>query len=173
MALVDRVKERVETDLSDQELGEIVAESQHAIRERWGPDRDPDNPLAVTLEGRCRLLDVARPIDITQPLEVIDAGTELAEGDYEVFYGGRILARTDRRPWGPVVKLRYVPHDDQAQRDEVAVKLAILSLTYRGLVKSSAVGDVQLSGVATEQAYAREREALLASLDPRGGLLIR
>lgn len=176
MALRDRVKERIETDLSVGELDSLIAEAQSAIRDRWGPDRG-DEPITVSLKGGGRIIDLSRPADVEEDVVVTEystytdfiiggEGTVLEVEDYSIRNGGRTLDRVSCR-WGSTVELAYTPVDDQAQRDEVAIKLVKLSIEYAAASKVT-VGDVSTDHVD----YEAEREKLLGSLSPRKGLLL-
>lgn len=178
MAVIDRVKERVETDLGDSELSSLIAEAQQAIRDRWGPDRDPENPITVTVDGVRRALDMARPIDTAADVVVVehatsvtgDTPTELASDDYRVRYGGRTVERlttgtNPRSSWGHRVDITYVPVDDQARRDEATIKLVKLTITYAA-AKSVRVGDVS----TTHDDFVEQSNAIIAALSPRPGL---
>lgn len=184
MALLDRVKERIETDMSDAELSLMITEIQAEIVRRHGAiaeetfqaegDRD--------LWGQGRLLTLVRPIDTAQPLAVVevdaaDEETTLAADDYRVLHGGRTLERlrtgtNGRREWQSLVRVTYTPESDQAQRDEVTIKLVELDLSYRGLVKSERAGDYASAGAMSPAAYTDERDALLQQLAPRRGLQV-
>lgn len=201
MALLDRVKERVESDLSDTELGNLITEAQRAISERFGPDRNTSSPITVTLDGGTRTLDLARPLDTAQTVVVTEylgsvpdstlddwAGAVLEETatvlqatDYRVRNGGRTLERiftgpNSRARWGTRVDVTYVPVDDQAKRDEVVIKLVALAVEYEGVVERRA-GDTStvhaLHGGGGGTIYQDERDQLLATLAPRSGLFLR
>ena len=173
MALLDRVKERTETDLTDGELTSLIAEAQAEIRERYGPDRSVAAPIAVSVDGGSPLLNLTRPLDAAQTVSVVEyvgygfdapSQTTLAADDYRVRNGGRSLLRLSdgtnaRSSWGDRVVVTYVPVDDQPQRDEVTIKLVILALQYEG-VERRHVGDV----TTDHSDYQRERERLLGSL---------
>lgn len=181
MALIDRVKERVETDLTDAELASIIAEAQAEIRQRWGPDADSASPITVTTPGGDHALNLYRPLDAEEAIvvaETVSGGvsgettTTLAADDYRVWYGGRALERlaggtNSRSRWGDRVAVTYTPVDDTPQREEVVIKLVQLAVEYEGLDRRS-VGDT----TADHLDYPAEREKLIASLSPRKGLLI-
>ena len=116
---------------------------------------------------------IARPLDATLAAVVTEyvgsagmaeVSTIIASNDYRVWHGGRSLQRlvsgtNGRTYWGDRVTVTYTPVSDQAQRDEVTIKLAILAIEYRGL-SSERVGDWQGSFAD----YQAEREKLIASL---------
>lgn len=182
MALLDRVKTRVETDLSDTELELLIAEAQAEIVRRWGPDRDTEAPITVTVDGGGAIVDLKRPLDADEDVVVVEhqgygfvSASEdltLATDDYEIRNGGRTLARlstgtNSSHRWGYRASITYVPADDQPQRDEVVIKLVKLAIQHEE-VSSERVGDTQTSHLD----YTEEREKLIGSLNPRPGLLL-
>ncbi|MFZ5747896.1 MAG: hypothetical protein ACOY45_09610 [Pseudomonadota bacterium] len=187
MALIDRVRTRTGSDLPDGELQEMIDAIALQIAERLGPAglvtvtlgdvTDPDSRWR-------RSLRVSRPIDQDQPVTIVEsdpgnsgdpaADTVLQAGDYAILHGGRTLARLTGGPngrahWAPLVRVTYTPVSDQAARDEATIKLMMIDLSYRGLLKSERAGDYQftLSGDP-----AADREAVFASLAPKGGLVL-
>jgi hypothetical protein len=173
MAILDRVKERIETDLSDSELDAMITAVQAEIDRRFGAvgaitvhlDGDRD------LYGDHRFLTLWRALDGSQTVTVVEIDgtdeTTLAADDYRVLHGGRTLERlvdgtNGRKRWQRLVRVAYTPVSDQPQRDEVTIKLVQLDVEYRGLSGERA-GDWQ----ASYPDAAAEREKLLASLAPR------
>ena len=189
MALLDRVQARVETDLDPEELQRLIDEALSEIEDRFGPIADPANPITVTRDGDRRRLDLARPIDADHDIEVAEhvsswgtgeTTTELAADDFRLRNGGRTLERlatgtNARTRWGTRVDVTYVPVNDGNQRQEVTIKLVQLAVEYEG-VAIRRVGDTattHTSGAAAGNLiYGQEREKLLQSLAPRGGMLI-
>jgi hypothetical protein len=184
MALIDRLKERIETDLSDAELQAMIDEVAAEIEARFGAnaaitveiDQDPE------LGPYRRVLSLTRPIDIAQAIAVTeiepadsgDAANEtlLAADDYRVLDGGRTIQRlvdgsNGRTWWAPLVEVTYTPVSDTRQRDEVTIRVAQIEIQYRGLTSERA-GDWQ----AVYPDAAAEREKLIAALSPRRGLVM-
>ena len=185
---VAELKARVECDLDDTALQTLIDTNEQEIIARYGPYRDPTTPITEALLGRRRRLDLARPIDDTEPVVVVEVDDESTETtldttDYRV-WGDRFLERLSmgtnrperRSRWAPRVVVTYVPQDDTPRRDEVTVKLVMLSIEYKG-VATEKIGDVETSygasRIASELLYTKEREALLESLQPRGAVMIR
>lgn len=176
MALIDRLKERVETDLQDDELSEIIAEAQATIAERYGSD---GAERTETFEGGAPALDFVVPIDTTKAVTVTEYrqmpwGEEsvlLAGDDWRSWYGGRTLERlatgtNAASHWAARVDVTYTPVSRAALRDEATLKLCALSIEYRPLASESA-GDHS----ETKLRYDEERERILRSLAPRGGMI--
>lgn len=187
MALLDRVKTRSGSDLPDDELQAMLDGILADMDERFGPAGpitvylgDLDDPCTRALSS----LRLARPLDAAQPVTITEsdpgnsgdasAEIELGASDYRVLHGGRTLQRLTgganaRRYWAPLVTITYTPTGEQAARDEAAIKIMMLDLSYRGGLKSERAGDYQftLSGDP-----AADREAIFASLDRRRGMMM-
>lgn len=186
MPLLDRVKERTGSDLSDAELQAMIDAIIADLDARYGPagettedigdPSDPDSRWKTTLR-------LGRPADTGQAMTVVeidpgnsgDAGDELEldASDYRVLHGGRTLQRliggtNGRAYWAPLVRVTYTPVGMAALRDEATIQLMQLNLSYRGGLKSERAGDYQftLSGdIATD------RDALLKALEDRRGII--
>jgi hypothetical protein len=180
MALLDRVKERIETDLSDAELQRLIDEANEEIIARYGPHADSTAPITVSVRGGGRVIDLIRPIDTDEDIVVTEystagfivgeSGTLLGADDYRVRNGGRTLDRLSggySTRWGGTVEITYTPVNDGNQRQEVTIKLVALAIEY-GPYEKRTVGDVSTDHVD----YAKEREKLIGSLNPRKGLLL-
>jgi hypothetical protein len=186
MALIDRVKERTGTDLSDTELNAMIAGITAEIEARLGAA----GAVEVTVGDAAdqsrwkRTIMLPRPLDPAEDIAIVeidpadhgDAGAEvtLAAADYRVLHGGRTLQRLTGGPngqsfWAPFVRVTYTPLGDQAARDEVTIKLIQLDLSYRGLIKSERAGDYQW---AAGDSYTAERDKLLGSLSPASGMVL-
>jgi len=187
MALLDRVKERTGSDLSDAELQSMIDAITEEIGARFGPAGetsvdigDPVNPTS----GRMRNLRLLRPVDTAQPITIIERNpantgasedeTTLAAGDYRILHGGRTLQRLSLGPngaqfWAPMVNVTYTPIVPTAQRDEVTIKLIQLDLSYRGGLKSEKAGDYAFTLSGDPIA---DREKIMQALEDRRGMVI-
>ncbi len=114
---------------------------------------------------------------------VEETATVLQAGDYRVRNGGRTLERIFTGPnararWGTRVDVTYTPVSDQKRRDEVTIKLVSLSVEYEGVVERK-IGDtttthaLRSSGQTAGTIFSDERDRLLESLRPRGGIFLR
>ena len=194
MSLLDRVKTRTGSDMPDSELQAMIDAIMAEIAARFGPAGattlelgDPTDPSSSAL----RTLRLAKPIDTALAVTVTeispgnsgDAASEtvLAAADYRILHGGRTLQRLVSGPngasfWAPLVRVSYTPigagSDGLALRDEAAIKLITLDLSYRGLIKSERAGDYQWQGSASSDSFSAEREAILAGLEGPGGLVL-
>ena len=106
MALIDRVKERTGSDLSDSELQSMIDGIVGEMDARFGPA----GPITVDfgdLEDPCsrflRTLRLVRPMDMTAEVTIIETepgnsgyaadAITLAPDDYRVLHTGRTLLR--------------------------------------------------------------------------------
>lgn len=187
MALLDRVKERTGSDLSDTELQSMIDAITAELDERFGAI----GPQTVTLGSLddpnsrfARSHRLVFPIDTAQPVTITEEQpgntgnpadeTELAADDFRVLDGGRTIQRliggtNDREYWAPIVHITYTPKANALQREEVTIQLIQLSLSYRGGLRSEKAGDysMTLSGD-----MAKDREAILQTLEDRGGMVM-
>ncbi len=170
MAILDRVKERIETDLSDAELTALIAEATDEILSRFGPSSS--GTITVLMEGERLFLIPNRPVASVTTVTEKDGDTDtvLAATDWRLWDRGRSVQRLSTGPnartlWGPVVELVYTPEAEDTLRDEVTIKLVQLAVEFRGL-KSEKVGDFS----ATYEDYSKARADVMNILMPRRGL---
>lgn len=182
MALIDRVRERTGSDLSDTELQAMIDAIAAVLELRFGQTGAITVELGDLTDPESRFrrtLRLVRPIDTAEDLTIveIDPGntgeaadeTTLAEGDYAVLLGGRMLQRLTAGPngrgyWAPLVRITYTPVGaaaQQAARDEATIKLIQLDLSYRGGLRSERAGDYQIT---LSGDHAADREAILGEL---------
>lgn len=183
MAIIDRVKQRTETDLTDDEIQLIIDEANNEVIQRYGPHPDPANPITVTLEGDRERLVLARAIDTSEPIVITEFYDWFAIGgettyvlvptDYRIiepynttimrWWGGN--STYPSRRWAHRVDIEYTPVNDGDQREEVIIKIVILTIQYDAF-KQQTIGD--FSGQTND--YNDERNKLLNTLSPRRGL---
>lgn len=183
MALLDRLKGRVETDLLDLELQTMIDAEVAEINDRFGDIVE----ITITEEGRRHFIGLHRRIDETKTVAIVEIDpantgaaanrTTMATDDYRITNGGRTIERlidgtNGQDLWSPLVEFKYTPVSDQDRRDETVIKLVQLSITYQGLNKMDSIGDFSRTGVNAADAYDREREALINRLSPRGRLVM-
>lgn len=189
MALLDRVKERSGSDLSDQELESIILAivAELDAHPRLGPAGPITKEIGDPSDPHSRFFHTLRvappigagPLTITEldPGNSGDPGAEtvLMQGDYRVLHDGRTIQRLTSGPngrtyWAPLVRITYTPAGvSAAARDEAVIKIAMIDLSYRGGMKSERAGDysITLSGDPVA-----DREAVIAGLVPASGFLI-
>lgn len=187
MALIDRVRERTGSDLSDTELQAMIDGIVAELDARLGPAGeqtivlgDPGDPLT----RQRRLLKVSPPIDSAQAVTVTesdpghssDAGadTVLDASDFRILHGGRTLLRlidgpNGREFWAPLVTLTFTPIGEQAARDEAVIRIMQIDLTTRGGIKSERAGDYQ---VTLAEDAGKQREQIIEGLATRRGMVM-
>jgi hypothetical protein len=187
MALLDRVKERTGSDLSDSELTSMITAITEELDARFGAAGettvelgDPTDPSSRFL----RSLRLVRPADTGETITITerDPGntgnatdeTTLAADDFRVLNGGRTLQRLNggtnpRDFWAPLVSVTYTPTGQAAQREEVVIKLIQLDLSYRGGLRSEKAGDYAFTLSGDQMA---DREAILQTLEDRRGMVM-
>lgn len=186
-ALLDRVKERTGTDLSDGEILAMIDGIAQELDARFGPAGEMTVHLGDPTDPNSRFwsnLRLVIPADTAEAITIIErdpgnsgeavAATTLDAADYRVLHNGRTLQRLTTGPngrqfWAPLVEVTYTPQGLQAARDEVTIKLIQLDLSYRGGLRSEKAGDYQftLSGD-----MAADREAILKTLADRRGMVM-
>lgn len=187
MALLDRVKERTGSDLSDAELQAMIDGIAEELDARFGAAGaisvslgDPADP-ASRFRRTHRLF---RPIDISETVEIVEidpgnsgdatAAITLEAGDYAVLHGGRTLQRLTGGPngrgyWAPMVRVTYTPTGEAAAREEATIKLIQLDLSYRGGLSSEKAGDYSFTLSGNMSA---DREAIFEGLAARQSMVM-
>ena len=193
MSLLDRVKERSGSDLSDNELELIILAIGVELDAALGPVGPVTKELGDPGDPHSRFdrtLRVSPPIalgegggDVTivelDPGNSGDAGAEivLAQGDYRIMHEGRTLQRLTGGPngrdyWAPLVRITYTPAGGaaaEAVRDEALIKIAMIDLYYRGGMKSERAGDYQITLSGDPAA---DRAAIINGLIPGSGFVL-
>lgn len=174
-SILERLKERWETDKTDHELDTMIDNVNAEIIRLHGLHYDAATPLTELFEGGDSNLFPRRPIDsIVSVTETVwDVETVLSTNDYRVWYNGRMLERlnTGTNPrwyWGTPVSLVYLPINDNFQRQEIIIKVCILDLQYNAS-ESTKIGDY----AETFKDYQKERVSLLRSLNYAPGMVYR
>lgn len=167
MALLDRVKERVDSDLSNDELTAMIAEATDEIERRHGQAAEE---LVLTVDGDVGVLQLPRPLGteltVREDATGYDEFVELDPDDYVSLNGGRLLRRSKRGPsprskWGARVEISYTAYDDTKQREEVVIKLIELAVSHQAGVTRESIDSYSTSFSAD---YVEAREKLLNSL---------
>ena len=186
-ALLDRVRERTGTDLSDAEILAMIDAITAELDARFGPAGEMTVHLGDAGDPTSRFwtnLRLAIPADTAQTITIVErdpgnsgaavAETTLDPADFRVLHNGRTLQRLTSGPngrqfWAPLVEVTYTPQGLQAAREEVTIKLIQLDLSYRGALRSEKAGDYAftLSGD-----MAADREAILRTLADRRGMVM-
>ncbi len=178
MALLNRLKGRVETDLTDLELQTMIDETMAEIEARFGVIGE----ITILLDGRRKFLVVHRPINDGLTVTVVEISVAFAGGvanettlsadDYRIRDGGRTIERlldgtNGATSWAPVVRLTYTPTSDQPQRDETVIRIVQIDIAARG-VSAEKAGDYS----ATYHDATKERERLINRLAPLSRMMM-
>lgn len=179
MALVDRVKARVATDIGDTELQSMIDAAMALLVERHGP---ASGAITVNKRGGQAVLMMARPIDTGETVTITEHdpretgaaedGTVLAASDYRIIHNGRAIERLTggtnfRIEWGPLVTITYTVKDRTSAYEEAVIGLVAIGLRERG-VTSEKAGDWSASYGDAEE----EREKIIARLGQRNGMVM-
>lgn len=184
--IIDRVKKRYETDLDDDEIQLVIDEANQSVIDKFGPHANPLKPITERFRGYSKTIVLSRQIDVNEFVLITERNTYEGWGDEIVILDATdyrinpdlytierlITGLNARSRWGSDIDVTYTPVNDGNAREEVIIKLTILSLRYEGGfagLGSKRVGDVSLS----EADYRSQREALLNSLMPHGGLYMQ
>ena len=186
-SILDRVRERSGSDLSDVELGDMIAGIGEDLDVRFGAagertielgdPTDPDSRWQRTLR-------LPLPADAAAGLSVVEidpgnasdgsAELELTVADWRLMHGGRTLQRSVSGPnarshWAPLVRVTFTAIGAAKSREEAVIKLILIDLAYRGGIKAERAGDyaVTLSGDP-----AADREAVMGALEQRRGMVL-
>jgi hypothetical protein len=179
VALLDRVRERTGSDLSDTELSAMIAAAQAEIAARFGADGEITVALGDLADPGSRFrrtLRLHRPLDTGEAVTITEtepgnsgdasADTVLSANDYSVLHGGRTLLRltggdNGSAYWAPLVTVTYTPIGEAAAREEATIKLVALDLSFRGGLKSERAGDYSFT---LSEDQAAQREAIFEGL---------
>jgi hypothetical protein len=166
MPILAQVREHVETGLTDDALGRLIADATEEVEGRWGTDVE----RTVVLECYShRLLRLFRPAlsiaSITEQRSPYSTGVLLVlDTDYSMRPGGRLVERMVTT-WGERVTVVYTPIPEISLRDRMVIDLVQLAVQYSALSKE-VIGDY-----TSEQGnYTEARERILAGAANRRGL---
>jgi len=159
----------VETDLSEGVLQSILDAEETEIIRRYGAHATQTDLLPG---GELWLVLRRTPVSFTSVTETVNTtSTVLAADDYRHWGGGRLerlgTGTNARSEWGDRVSVVYVPEARSDQRKLVLVQLALLAIQYQG-VQREAIGGNDYNVEYLD--HLRERERLMRSLAPRGGM---
>jgi len=178
MLTVADLRLRLDTQLGDTALQSLLDSAYQAIEQRV----EPSGPITEYLSARGELLMLSRPADvISDVLEFVWAGqdgVELDDTDFELRSSGQTLRRltTGTNPsrwWRGKVSVTYLPRDDEALRDSVAVQLISLDVNTKFGLTSQTIGTWSESYESRPgYGYAEQRESILESLKPMVGILL-
>jgi hypothetical protein len=166
-----QVREHVETDLVDDALQRIIDAEDEEILRRFGP---PTTQTEIFTGGTgATHLFLSRPVTSVTSIseEVSGISTTLSADDYDIWWN-QALERLDdgtnaSNSWGDRVTVVYVPQERTSQRILTLIQLVQLAVRYNG-VQTESIGSGDHS--VGNYDYRHERERLLSTLAPRGGI---
>jgi hypothetical protein len=162
---VEQVKAVVSTDLSDEDLEEVIAREEAWLARRLGP-------LTGERDQTCYIIDsdLDMPLYLARPtVEVVDNGIELGEAQVRLLGAGTQVERADASWTGPVVVITFTPND------ELEVERAVIELTRLSVsttpFESERIGEYSYSrGTgAGARSPAMQRAEILRELLPLRG----
>lgn len=165
---VVQLREHVETDLVDSALQRLLDDADEAIVSKWGPHIGNLTEIHTGIVGVN--VHLHRQAKTIAEVKEVSGGvaTVLVATDFRQRFGGWTLERLPvGTKWAEEVQVIYTPVSDVPQRTRMTIDLVRLANNYEGL-RWERVGDHQAMALD----YERERERLLDSLAPGGGLVI-
>lgn len=173
MAILDQVRDHIETDLPDDALMRLIDEAVREVEERFGTDSQVITDIEPGDGGHLWLGRPALTVTSVQELSRGVVASTIDAADYVLRFGGRAVELYGwvRRP--ATLRVTYTPRPEADIRDRVVIDLVKLSLTYDGMIHAESVGDYSASGSVTPDAYMRERENVLATISNRRGFRFR
>lgn len=167
--LLTRIKERTESDLSDDELVRIASEARVEIVRLYGADATGD-PITERVRSGAASFQTSQRIDSSQPVTITADSSVVDASTYHIIHGGRLVKRIGSAlpRWYGDVQITYTPQSDNQQRDEATIKLVSLALEYRGGTRYDSAGDAS-QGYAI---YTDERNAILRELAPHRSFMV-
>jgi hypothetical protein len=169
---VEQIKRRVETTLSDEDLGALIAAAYEAIAKS---DIGPPGPVTELLTADAGdLLMLSR--SAATVTSIIERKVTLAADDYDLATPNLLVRlATGTHPascWRGRVEVTY-PVDDDSERDRIAAELVALDVTHKAGLTSIRIGEFAETYAANSVFnYEIEREAILASYQAGGGAFV-
>lgn len=160
MLTVEELREHVTSVLGDDALQLLLDSAYQAIAAHMGGEGDYGVvDEMVTVHGS--LLPLSRRVgSITS---VVECGATLTTDDYELRSSRMMLRRLRAPAWRGRVDITYIPEDDAAERDRIAVELVKLDLNHVPGVTAETVGSWSQQMAQGDRTYAAERAAILDS----------
>lgn len=160
------IKGHIETDRDDTVLQRLIDDANDDIVTRYGsPTSRTEDWIVRGPRRRLWLPEPAISVTAAQEGPTIDDLTTLTVTiDYLLVESNWVIERVGGN-WGNRVRIEWVPRNDVARRDRVAIDLVRLSLSYSALT-AQREGDFS----STHPDYQLEREKILSGLN--GGKMV-
>lgn len=168
---VTQLRLHIDTPLGDAALLGLLTAAYQAVDQRI----EPAGPMSELLTASGPLLMLSREADVIS--QVIENGVELDETDYELRSSGQMLRRLQLGAlhgswrWRGRVDVTYLPREDDALRDSVAIQLIKLDVNTQHGISQQSIGSWSESYNLAAGSYIDQRESILSSLRPVGILL--
>ncbi len=146
---VEQVRQRVQTDLTDVAIQDLIDNEEEEVIRRAGVHGDGVVSVTEAISPTSSNLFLKRPFvsitSITEYQALDGTGTALDTTDYYAWPGqGRIERLPRGTIWGQLVSVVYVPIDDSAKRRRVIIELVRLAIEQPAM---------QAESVAAEYSY--------------------
>jgi hypothetical protein len=167
LVTVAEVRALVSTDLSDDDLQDVIDREEAELAHRIGPLTGARTET-FTPDHSAHRLYLRRPtnaVTVTSDGEAVTLGDD--DGEYRLVKHGSAL-HLNNNTWGGTVTAAYTPNDELRVR-RVLIELIRLTTTETGYV-SERIGQYSYSKAQTPGASQATREALIQTLIPTLGL---
>lgn len=159
---VSDVRAKVQTDLDDSALGDIIANEEAALSARLGAP--PDGTTAITevlINTEGGSLYTKRPVatvtSVTESSTLTSTPATLAATDYYLMgTRGQFIRLAGCVSWGQLVTVVYVPADSAALWKQVIIELVRIALEQTTMRQESVAGEYTYQ--APDWNVARERQ---------------
>lgn len=160
LVTVADVRRKVQTDLDDTDLLDIITDEENEVIRRCGAHGDGVTAVTEVYDGRERVnLFLRRPAvsvsSVTTAAKGGGTASAVSATSYQVWDNeGRIEHLGGS--WGSgIVTVTYVPVDDQARRRQVIVELVRLAVEQTAMKSESVGGEYSYQAPDWEQQRAR------------------
>jgi hypothetical protein len=156
MSLVTVLETRalVQTDLSDDQLQEVIDRVEAEIIARIGAPQDDDGSVQITKRLQGGTDNVYLPVEIGEVVSVVEDGLSLIADEYRVWAGG-VLERLPGGVWGQLVVVTFKPADDRPQRKAAIIDLVRLDVNRTAMARESIAGEYAYDAPANWEAERR------------------
>jgi hypothetical protein len=143
---VEHVRQRVQTDLTDVAIQDLIDNEESEVVRRYGAHGDGVISVTESREPTNCNLFLSRPfVSITSVTEYQTLGGSGAALTAAQYYAWPAQGRIERVPrgtaWGPLVTTVYVPVDDRAKRRRVIIELVRLAIEQPAMDAESVAGE--------------------------------
>jgi hypothetical protein len=160
LVTVTEARALVQTDLSDEDLQDVIDRVEAEITARIGAPQDEGGTVQITKRLQGGTENVYLPIEIGEVVSVVEDGVTLIADEYRAWAGG-VLERLPGGRWGQLVVVTFKPADDRLQRKTVIIDLVRLDVNRTAMEHESIAGEYAYDAPANWEA---ERRRILKRL---------